>query len=121
MVATDLMLAHLAPIARGNPARGLEAVCEVLRPYAPVAIANLRSCEVVGLQSRMDDTLNLICAKTGSLPPPQIPKINVTLHRTGQAEIDAGTRQRIEARLDSEQELYAAAQELFHAQLSQLR
>ena len=129
LAPSDWMMAHLVRGMKRTATReidraakrGIAAVQETLRPHLPAAIANLRSCEVVGLQERMDDTVNLMCAATGSLPPPHVPRANVTLHRTGRAQIDPRTLDLLDTHLLEERELYAAAQTLFDEQLSRLR
>lgn len=120
LLASDLMLPHLAPGSGRTSKRGVKDVQEVMTAHFATAIANLRSCEVVGLQERMDDTVNLMCAATGCLPPPHVPRANVTLHRTGRKEIDPRTLSLLETHLHEERELYAAAQILFEEQLSRL-
>jgi hypothetical protein len=121
MFVRDLMQAHFVPGTCQMDARGIKAVSEALRLHFPDAVTHLRSCEIVGLQERLEDTLNLFCAATSSLPPPRIPKVNVTLHRTRRAEIEARTLRLLETHLPSECELYAAGKALFDQQVSRLR
>lgn len=121
LVVADLMLGHFVPGGDQIAALGVEAVNEALRPHLSAAIENLHSCEIVGLQEQMDDTMNLMCAATGSLPPPHVPRVNTTLHRTCRTEIDGRTLHLLDTQLRDERELYFAGQRLFHQQLLLLR
>ncbi len=77
---------------------------------------NLRSCDVVGLTERFDETLLLLKKKYG-WPMPYYERRNVNKKRPRREAVHGEVLQRIEAdnRLDAS--LYALAQELFAAQV----
>ncbi len=118
--ADDLMLSFFVPGFILAPTRGVKPLSKALAHHLPTALANLRACEVVGLQERLDDSLNLICAATGSLPPRHVSRVNVTLRRTPRAELDPQAMNLLAKGLRVEREFYAAAQAIFEKQLAQL-
>ena len=100
--------------------RGVKAIRQMLTDHLPSALANLRTCEVVGLQERFDDSLNLVCAATGSLPPRHVARVNVTLGRTPRAELDEKALNLLAECLSAERKFYVAAQAIFEEQLARL-
>ncbi len=118
--ADDLMLTFFIPGLIDAPLRGIKPISQALAHHLPTALAKLRACEAVGLQERLDDSLNLICAATGSLPPRQVSHVNVTLRRTPRAELDPQAMKLLAEGLRAERELYAAAQGIFEKQLARL-
>jgi len=72
-----------------------------------IAVANLKACEVVGLQGRMDDFASQFERRLGLKLV--IERTNVTSGRAGAPEISAATRRRIHEWVYLDMELYQAA------------
>jgi Sulfotransferase family len=83
-----------------------------------IAVANLKACEVVGLQDRMDDFATQFERRLGLKLA--IGHSNVTAGRSGAAEISAIARRRIMEWVYLDMELYQAASALVAARSSGL-
>jgi hypothetical protein len=75
----DTLIGHLCAGALGTPERGIAATAATVAEREQEATAALRSCTAVGVFERLDDSLNLICAETGALPPVRVPHLNPSL------------------------------------------
>ncbi|HEX5104603.1 MAG TPA: hypothetical protein VFV87_12370 [Pirellulaceae bacterium] len=115
-----MILGHFIPLLSDTEAQGAPSVGALLAEHLTTALTNLNACELVGLQEQLDDSVNLFCAATGMLPPRHVARVNITLHRTRQAEIDGRARELYETYLRPERELYAAAEGIFRRQLADL-
>src|SRR5580698_3834299 len=81
-----------------------------------VAVANLKACDVVGLQDRMDDFATQFQHRLGLKLA--IERTNITAGRENAAEISAVTRRRIQVWVYLDMELYQAASSLVAARFS---
>jgi hypothetical protein len=121
IVPNDLAIAYFAPGMRHVEAKGAVAMPRVQESFVSAAVGNLARCEVVGLQERLEDTVNLLCATLDRLPPIRMGRANVTLHRTRRDHLDAATISWCEAHLGPEREFYAQAAATFERQHAGLR
>lgn len=101
------------------------AVQETLRAGAlgmlPQAVANLRSCRIVGLSERLEEAVNVFAWDLGFLPPLLLPRNNVTVSRPAARDLSASVRARIEYLLAADFALYEEAVVLFETAFARMR
>ncbi len=87
----------------------------------------LETMDIVGVTERMDETLELFCGRLGIRRPARLPQAHINPRKNG---VDVGYYRRttppdlvemIEARTDSDRELYALANEMLDRQLAEFR
>ncbi len=82
------------------------------------ARANLSRCRVVGLQERIEDTINLFAWHLGILPPLSLPRNNPTLNRDRVRDLPEALRARVEEVMEADRVLYRQAETQFHAAMA---
>jgi len=120
VVPDDMAIAYFAPGMRQVDAKGAAAVRQVQESFLEAAVGSLARCEVVGLQERLEDTVNLLCATLDRLPPIRMGRVNATLHRTRRSQLDTATVSWCEAHLGPERAFYDEATRIFTSQLTTL-
>jgi hypothetical protein len=120
LLVSETLVANFVPELLNRVEQGADAVSRVLDSHLAAAVRNLKSCVVVGRQEQMEDSLNLLCAATGCLPPLEIPHVNRTLDRTATADLEAASRRLFQRSLRSDREFYADACELFLRQRQEM-
>lgn len=117
----DLLTPYFIPHMLQRSECGAAALGESLQLNLPQAIANLDRCAVVGLQERFDESIDLLCWKLDQLPPPEVPRVNVTLARTKPADIDPRAAALYAQHLQVELACYEHARTQFDAQLAEMQ
>ena len=74
----DTLTGHLCVGTLDAPERGLAAVSRSVERLEAEAVAALQRCDTVGVFERMEDSVDLLCAATGALPPLRAPRLNPT-------------------------------------------
>lgn len=119
LMMVDLALPYFVPGLLAREERGARQISPVARGRLSEAMSNLGRCAAVGLQERMEDTVDLLCWKQDSLPPEQVPRINETeaLERTLAADVAPVLREL----LPWEFEVYEKASGLFAEQFGEMQ
>ena len=99
---------------------GGEAIRQVSGVFQETAISHLRSCSVVGLTERMDDTINLLAMEMGFFPPLTLPRNNPTDARPRLDSLEPGLLREIEHWFAADFTLYDEARSLFEWQRDKL-
>ena len=116
----DCLNGFFVPGGLTSPGRGVAEVSSAVANIEPRARAALSGCEAVGLFERLEDTLNLLCATGGALPPLELPHLNPTLGGDSSSRSDALQGLEGELLLASERRLHTHAEQVFERQLSEL-
>jgi hypothetical protein len=116
----DCLTGFFVPGGLTSPERGVAAVASALADAEPRAREALSCCEAVGLFERFEDTLNLLCAASGALPPLEAPHLNPTLGSDRSPRSDDLAGPRGEQLLAAERRLYMHAGQVFERQLREL-
>ncbi len=116
----DCLTGFFTPGGMTSPERGLAAVSTAVAAAQPRASVALSSCAALGLFERFEDTLNLLCAASGALPPLKMPHLNPTLGGDRGEAPDGLAGPDGRELLTSERHLYEHAERIFERQLREL-
>lgn len=112
----DLSIPYFVPGSGNEEAKGLEIVGNLAAAMYDSAVINLRSCEAVGIQERMDASIDLFSWRFGFLPPLVVPRNNPRIHRPEAECSDLPEMQLLRTHLSSEFEFCDLASRIFGSQ-----